>query len=163
MADPRLAEVLRILHAHGVEFIVVGGMAAVIGGAPVVTRDVDVLPARSSANVERLLAALSRLDATFRGDDRGLRPTAAHLAGPGHLRLQTRYGPLDVLGTIEDDTTYEDVFDQSYAVDLGGFEVRALSLERLLVVKRKLGRPKDLLMALQIEATLEEMRTKRQS
>ncbi len=43
------------------------------------------------------------------------------------------------------------MFDQSYAVDLGGFEVRALSLERLLVVKRKLGRPKDLLMALQIE------------
>ncbi len=46
--------------------------------------------------------------------------------------------------------------EQSYQVDLGGFAVRALSLERLLVVKRKLGRPKDLLMALQIEATLDE-------
>jgi hypothetical protein len=34
----------------------------------------------------------------------------------------------------------------------------AASLERLLVVKRKLGRPKDLLMALQIEATLDEQK-----
>jgi hypothetical protein len=48
----------------------------------------------------------------------------------------------------------------SYRVDLGGFEVRVLSLERLLLVKRRLGRPKDKLMALQIEATLDEQRGK---
>lgn len=160
MADPKLLEILRILDAHGVDFIVVGGMAAVIGGAPVVTRDVDVLPARSSANIEHLLSALSELDAFFRGDSRRLRPNASHLAGPGHLLLETRYGPLDLLGTIEDDTTYEDVLEESYQVDLGGFEVRTLSLERLLVVKRRLGRAKDKLMALQIEATLEERRKK---
>ena len=143
------------------EFIVVGGMAAVIGGAPVVTRDVDVLPARSTANLQRLLSALSELDATFRGDERRLRPNASHLEGPGHLLLDTRHGPLDLLGTIEEDTTYEAVFDESYLVDLDGFHVRTLSLERLLVVKRKLGRPKDKLMALQIEATLDERRKKR--
>jgi predicted nucleotidyltransferase len=158
MADPRLLEILRILHTHGAEFIVVGGMAAVIGGAPIVTRDVDVLRSRSSANIDRLLAALSELDAVFRDDERRLRPNASHLAGPGHLLLQTLHGPLDILGTIEDDTTYEDVLRESYRVELGGFEVRTLSLERLLVVKRKLGRPKDVLMALQIEATLDELR-----
>lgn len=160
VADAKLVDILRILHAHAVEFIVVGGMAAVIGGAPIVTRDVDVLRARSIANVDRLLAALSELDAIFRGDDRRLRPNASHLAGPGHLLLQTRHGALDLLGTIEDNTAYDDVFDESYTVDLGGFDVRALSLERLLVVKRKLGRPKDLLMALQIEATLDELKKK---
>jgi hypothetical protein len=106
MAEPKLVEILRILSAHRVDFIVVGGMAAVIGGVPVVTRDIDVLPARSSANVEHLLAALSELEALFRGDARRLRPNASHLAGPGHLLLETRYGPLDLLGTIEDDTTY---------------------------------------------------------
>jgi predicted nucleotidyltransferase len=156
MADPKLIEILRILTAHHVEFIVVGGMAAVIGGAPVVTRDVDVLPLRSSANVGHLLAALAELDALFRGDARRLRPNASHLVGPGHLLLETRHGPLDLLGTIEDETTYDDVLDESYRVDLGGFEVSVLSLERLLVVKRKLTRPKDQLMALQIEATLDE-------
>lgn len=109
MAEPRLIEILRTLRAHDVELIVVGGMAAVIGGAPVVTRDVDVLRRRSPENVQRCLAALTELDAVFRGDSRRLRPQASHLEGPGHLLLETRYGVLDVLGTIEDATTYEDV------------------------------------------------------
>lgn len=158
MADTKLIEILRTLRAHDVDLIVVGGMAAVIGGAPVVTRDVDVLRARSPENVSRMLAALTELDAVFRGDARRLRPNASHLEGPGHLLLETRFGVLDVLGTIEDDTVYEDVVPNSALVDLGGFEVRVLSLERLLDVKRKLGRPKDKLMVMQIEATLDEIR-----
>lgn len=158
MVEPRLIEVLRTLRAHQVELIVVGGMAAVIGGAPVVTRDVDVLRRRSPENVQRCLAALTELDAVFRGDSRRLRPQASHLDGAGPLLLETRYGVLDVLGTIEDATTYEDVLADTDGVDLGGFEVRVLTLERLLEVKKKLGRPKDKLMALQIEATLDERR-----
>lgn len=158
MVEPRLIEVLRTLRSHDVELIVVGGMAAVIGGAPVVTRDVDVLRRRSPENVQRCLAALTELDAVFRGDSRRLRPQVSHLEGPGHLLLETRYGVLDVLGTIEDSTTYDDVLADTDRIDLGGFEVSVLTLERLLEVKKKLGRPKDKLMALQIEATLDERR-----
>ncbi len=55
-------------------------------------------------------------------------------------------------------TTYEDLLPDSDLVDRGGFEVRVLSLARLLEVKRKLARPKDQLMVLQIEATLDEQR-----
>jgi hypothetical protein len=47
MADARLIDILRVLRAHEVDFIVVGGMAAVIGGAPIVTQDVDVLRANT--------------------------------------------------------------------------------------------------------------------
>jgi hypothetical protein len=161
MVEPKLIEILRTLHAHEVDFVVVGGMAAVIGGAPVVTRDVDVLRARSPENIQSWLAALSDLDAIFRGDSRRLRPNASHLEGPGHLLLETRYGVLDVLGTIEDSTTYDDVVPATELVDLGGFSVRVLTLERLLEVKKKLSRPKDQLMALQIEATLDERRKSR--
>lgn len=156
MFEPRLLEILRALRRHQVDLIVVGGMAAVIGGVPVVTRDIDVLRARSPENVQRLLAALADLDAVFRGDSRRLRPNASHLEGPGHLLLETRHGVLDVLGTIEDSTTYDDVLADTTLVELGGFEVRVLSLERLLEVKKKLGRPKDKLMAMQIEATIDE-------
>ncbi len=158
MVEPRLVEILRTLRRHEVDFIVVGGMAAVIGGAPVVTRDVDVLRALSAANVARLLLALAELDAVFRTDTRRLRPNESHLSGAGHLLLDTRYGVLDLLGEIEDHTRYEHVLSDSTWVDLGGFEVRVLSLERLLEVKRRLNRPKDKLMALQIEAVLDERR-----
>lgn len=161
MFEPRLLEILRTLRQHGVDLVVVGGMAAVIGGVPVVTRDVDVLRSRSKENVQRMLVALNELDAVFRGDSRYLRPNASHLEGPGHLLLATRHGVLDLLGTIEEATTYDDVLVDSTPVDLGGFEVRVLSLERLLEVKKKLGRPKDKLMVMQIEATIDERRKQR--
>ena len=162
MADARLVELLRVLRAHEVDFIVVGGMAAVIGGAPIVTQDVDVLRANTPENVERLLAALEELDAVLRGDNRRLRPKASHLTGPGHLLLATKLGVLDVLGSVEDATRYEELLADSSWVDLDGFSVRVLSLPRPLEIKRKLKRPKDQLMALQIEAVIDEQRRERE-
>ena len=156
MVEPKLLEILRTLDAHRVPFVIVGGMAAVIGGAPVVTRDIDVLRSNAAADIASWLAAFEELEAVFRGDARRLRPNASHLSGPGHLLLDTRFGTLDVLGTIEESTTMVDVLPDTTWVDLDDFRVRVLSLERLLVVKRKLSRPKDQLMALQIEAVLEE-------
>ncbi len=162
MSEPSLVAILRLLREREVDFIVVGGMAAVIGGAPVVTRDVDILRPRSPENTPKLKAALQELDAVFRGDPRRIAPNESHLVGPGHLLLETRLGVLDVLGSIEEDTRYEDVLADSSWVDLGGFEVRVLSLERLVEVKRKLTRPKDRLMLLQLEAVLDERRAKKQ-
>jgi hypothetical protein len=100
--------------------------------------------------------ALDVLGAIARGDPRRLRPTRSHLAGAGHILPRTNAGMLDVLGTIEEATTFEDLVPFAELTDLGGFDVRVLSLPRLLEVKRKLDRPKDRLMALQIEATLAE-------
>ena len=147
-----------MLDAHGVEFIVVGGMAAVIGGAPVVTQDVDVLRSVRPDQVDATLAALAALDATFRTDERRLRPNASHLAGHGHLLLRTRFGVLDLLGSVEQSTRYEDLLADTYVVDLGGFRVRVVALARLLEIKRKLARPKDQLQAMQIAAVLDELR-----
>jgi hypothetical protein len=77
MVAPRLIEILRTLHTHEVEFIVVGGMAAVIGGAPVVTRDVGVLRSRSPRNVERWPATDEQHVEWMRGV--GDRPVTARL------------------------------------------------------------------------------------
>lgn len=158
MAESNLIGILRVLDTHGVEFIVVGGMAAVIGGAPIVTHDIDVLRRRSTENVSALLAALNELDAVYRGDKRGLRPDASHLAGTGHLLLETSLGQLDLLGALDAQTTYDEVLPDTYEITIEAMVVRVVTLERLLVIKRALGRPKDHLMALQIEATLEEQR-----
>lgn len=57
------------LVAGGVEFIVVGGIAAVLHSAPSSTRDLDIVHARDAENVERLMAVLDQLDARVR--DRG--------------------------------------------------------------------------------------------
>ena len=93
--------ILRTLSEYKVEFIVVGGVSAVLHGAPVSTFDLDIVHAREPKNLERLLAALSAMDAHYRMQSEQRRqPDASHLFSPGHQLLMTRHGPLDVLGSI---------------------------------------------------------------
>jgi len=154
----RYRETLGALVAHGVDFVVVGAVSAVLQGAPVVTFDVDVVHRRTPDNVRRLLAALRDIDARYRGDPRRLVPTEAHLMGPGHQLLDTRLGDLDVLGTIEEQTTYEDLIADTIEMDLGGVVVRVLELSRLIRAKEAAARPKDFAALPVLRATLEEVR-----
>ena len=87
----------------GVAFIIVGGAACVIQGAPITTNDLDIVHSRTPENIERLLDLLLQLDATMRHDfaNRGLRPTAELLAGKGHLNLSTSLGPIDPLCELD--------------------------------------------------------------
>jgi len=153
-----LADILRTLLHHRVDFVVVGGMAAVLQGAPVHTFDIDIVYSRAEDNVARLLAALRDLDAVFRTDPRKLVPNESHLRSTGHKLLSTRHGVLDVLGTIEENTSYEDLLQDALWLEVAGAPIRVLSLERLIQVKEKLTRPKDRAMLLVLKATLEEKR-----
>ncbi len=153
---PELRRILEVLASHEVDFIVVGGLAAVLQGAPTTTYDVDIVYSLAKPNQEKLLRALEELDATFRGDPRRLRPNLSHLDSKGHKLLTTRLGDLDCLGTIETDTTYEDLLEHVDWIEIDSRATRVLTLERLIEVKRKLKRPKDQLMLLQLEATLDE-------
>ncbi|MET0794465.1 MAG: hypothetical protein ABW061_23285, partial [Polyangiaceae bacterium] len=96
-----IADIIKTLIAHDVEFIVVGGMAAVLQGAPVHTIDLDIVYALSEPNIEHLQSALTELGAVFRDDPRRIAPNRSHLQSRGHKLLQTTGGPLDVLATIE--------------------------------------------------------------
>lgn len=49
--------ILKVLTKHEVDFIVVGGVSAVLQGAPINTFDVDVVHSRKAANVRKLLSA----------------------------------------------------------------------------------------------------------
>src|SRR5690349_11794153 len=126
MHQSRPSAVLRAMHAGGVDFILVGGLAAVLNGAPVNTMDVDIVHSRDPANIARLLPVLESLDAVFRiQPERRLRPDAGHLAGTGHLNLITRHGPLDLLGTISRDLSYADLLPHSTEMDIGeGVRIR---------------------------------------
>jgi predicted nucleotidyltransferase len=152
----RQAELLRVLLDHHVRFIVVGGAAAVLQGVPINTLDVDVVYDRADDNVAALMTALSELDAVFRTDARRLRPNESHLRSSGHKLLLTRFGILDLLATIEDDTEYAALLPHAETIRVGDLSVLVLSLARLIEVKRKLTRPKDKLMLLHLEATLDE-------
>src|SRR5262245_57544722 len=138
MPSARFVEILRLLVANEVDFIVVGMTAGVLQGAPVTTLDLDVVHCRRPENVARLLRVLTEIDATYRHDARKLRPRESHLAGPGHQLLTTTHGDFDCLGTIGDGVGYEDLLEHTVGMSLSGGEaIRVLGLPALIESKER--------------------------
>jgi hypothetical protein len=151
------------LAGAGVEFIIVGGAAALLHGAPITTQDLDIVHKRSPENVARLLGVLLRLDAIMRYDlaNRGLRPTAELLAGRGQINLSTTLGPIDPLCELGEGQGYEELLPHSVLMTEGDLSLRVLDLRTLIEVKAKTGRAKDRAVLPVLIATLEE-RSKKQ-
>ena len=125
-------------------------------GTPVSTFDLDVVYERGSTNIERLLRARDELQAVVRDDLRNLRLNKSHLETAGHKLLETNQGPLDLLGSIEDTTSFDELIPDSDWLELGATRARVVSLERLIQIKQRLGRPKDQAMLPLLIATLDE-------
>ena len=164
MPETKLLSTLRSLSEGGVHFILVGGLAAVVQGAPIQTYDVDLVYSRDLPNRERLLKVLQSLDAFFRiQPERRLRPADSHLAGGGHLNLITRYGPLDLLGTIGQDLGFENLLTHSAEMKLSeDIVIRVLDLETIIALKEELAGEKDIAMLPLLRRTLNEIRKKQQ-
>lgn len=152
-----LEALLEALNAAEIEFIVVGGAAAVLQGAPIATQDLDIVHRRSPENIARLVTLLDELDAVYRPmlPGRQLRPTAEHLAGNGHVNLTTSLGPLDHL-CLMDGRSYEDLLVHTDEVSDGTLRLHVLDLPTLIEVKSQTGRAKDRLVLPILIALLEE-------
>src|ERR1043166_8218116 len=111
MAESQFRKALRILTSHQIDFIIVGGVAAVLRGAVYTTRDLDVVHSRDPENVKRILGALQELDARYyyRPD---LRPKESHLASPGQQLLATNVCRIDFLGQIGSGRDYAGLLSQ---------------------------------------------------
>ena len=71
----------------------------------------------------------------------------------------TRYGPLDLLGTIGSNLAYEDLVPRSVELDVAeGLRIRVLDLETLIAIKEEVGGEKDLAVLPVLRRTLEEKR-----
>jgi hypothetical protein len=158
MPDSDFFAALRALREAGVEFAVVGGLAAVLNGAPVNTFDLDIVPARDEENVARLLRVLEGMNAVYRMQpERRLKPGARHLSSPGHHNLMTDCGPLDVLGTIGRGMAFEDLAPHTIEMEIGGgVSVRVLDLETIVALKEELAGEKDRAVLPVLRRTLQE-------
>jgi hypothetical protein len=144
VTPPRFKDALEILAKHHVDLVVVGGVAAVLNGAPIATFDLDVVHSRSQDNLDRLAAALKDLEARYRDlGGRDLRPDTGGLAGDGHHLLLTRCGPVDVLGQIGNGRRYEDLLPDAVTINVGNAIIPVLGLPALIRTKEEAGRDKD--------------------
>ncbi|MBL9045547.1 MAG: hypothetical protein JNM83_28320 [Myxococcales bacterium] len=151
-------ELLARLAAAKVEFVVVGGVAAILNDVVYRTDDIDVVHRRTPENIERLMGVLDSLDAHFRNDlmRRKLRPRPSDLAGHGHLLLRTTLGKLDVLCEISGQRGYEELAPHAREIVERDLRVLALDLPMLIQVKTEAGRDKDFQAIPLLLATLEE-------
>jgi hypothetical protein len=154
--DPDL--ILRTLDAHGVDFLIIGGLAGNIRGTADVTNDLDVCYAREGANLGKLASALQELGATLRvaGPVDGPLPfqlDAATLRLGDSFTFSTEAGDLDILGSPSGTAGYEDLIQGASRFDLGdGLQVDVAGLDDLIRMKRAAQRPKDLLHVEHLEA-----------
>jgi hypothetical protein len=150
--------ILRTLVEHKVDFLIVGGVGAVLQGAPIMTFDLDVVHSTEEANVVRLLVALESLDAFYRTQpERKIKPDASHLGSSGHQLLMTRYGPLDLLGAIGRGHTYRDLADRAVRLQIANdLTVPVLELASLIAIKEETAGEKDQAVLPVLRRTLRE-------
>jgi len=152
-----LSKILETLAACNVAFILVGGLAAVAQGAPVTTFDVDIVPRQTDANLGRLMDCLKSLQAVHRRPDDTVLPARLHdLTGRGHNLYTTRFGPLDVLGRIEQGLGYDDLVEKTITVSFRSHQIKVLSLQAIIELKRDSSSPEDRRRLPVLEQTLEQ-------
>lgn len=157
--DPE--RLLRALVDHGVEFCVIGAVAAWLQGSPTVTLDLDVMPRRELDNAERLAAALNALGVRLAGSDAPVELEGADFLGWQTQRFETDAGPLDVVPLAAAIGGFEDVATIELA--LGDLSVRVITIDEVIASKEELGRAKDTAALPALYATREALRRRRES
>ena len=155
----QLERLLGALQRGGVEFVIIGGVAARAHGSSRLTDDLDVCYARNAANVARLVKALAPLKPYLRGAPPGLpfEWSVATVRAGLNFTLTTSAGALDLLGEVTGGGRYEDLAAHALAIRIFGRDAQLLDLAWLIRVKRAAGRPKDLEVIAELEALREEI------
>jgi hypothetical protein len=139
--------IVRVLRAHRVDFVVIGGYAAILHGAPHVTDDLDVVPDTSADSMGRLSDALHELEARIRTVSE---PTgvpfdhdARSLAEVRVWNLVTKYGNLDLTFEPSGTEGYDDLRRDAVAIEVRDVEIPVASLADVIRSKEAAGRDRD--------------------
>lgn len=140
--------IVAALHEHDVDFVVIGGLAAVAHGSRRMTRDIDIVVRPASANLSRLHDALLALNAgqlLRDGERSAIAEADVAMVGLGTtLHTASPAGRLDIVGAPAGSAPYDDLLRRSVVAHIGGVATRIAGLDDLLAMKRASGRPLDL-------------------
>ena len=145
--DPR--RIVGVLNQHRVEYVLVGGYAAQLYGARRPTYDLDIAPATTLENLNRLAGALSELRAGIRVDEVAeplpFKCTGESLRGMQMLNLRTPAGDLDLTFVPAGfPNGYEGLLPGAHERTIDGIAVTVAGLDDVITSKSAAGRPKDI-------------------
>jgi hypothetical protein len=149
---------LRHLLQARVDFILIGGVAAVVHGSARATFDLDIVYGRSDDNLQRVVASLEGLAPYLRGAPPGLPFSfdVETLKRGLNFTLETSLGDIDLLGEVTGGGRYEHLLPFTETLRLFNFDCRAVTLAKLIELKRAAGRPKDNEILAELEALQQE-------
>jgi len=157
MRATQIEAILIRLSQERIEFVVIGGVAALAHGVARVTFDVDLCYRRTHENVERLCRVLAPLHPMLRGasPDIPFRFDVPTVLAGLNFTLNTDLGDLDLLGEVAGLGEYDAVQTASETLPLYGLPMQVVTIEGLLAAKRAAGREKDQEAIVELEALLE--------
>lgn len=138
------SEIFQALTEEGVEYVLIGGLAAIVQGASLVTLDTDICFRQNLPNCERPVLALARLDAeTYPTRPTHIPITPELLQTHKLVHLKTKLGRLDLIAIVPGLGTFEDLASGATTIELGDLTIPVLTLDQLIQAKSALSQPKD--------------------
>ena len=161
MFDP--VRICAALVEEKVEFVVLGGFAAIIRGSSLPTQDIDVIPSRERSNLDRLGRALTQMNAKIRisGEPVPTKIDGGFLANMPHmLNLVTDFGEMGLTFTPAGRAgDFEGWRRGATAEEIEqGLVVLVASLDDIIDSKRAANRPKDQMALPYLESLRDEIR-----
>lgn len=143
-----------------IDFVIVGGFAAMLHGSSLLTRDLDVCTVLTRENVGKLREIFRDVRPVHRlsGQNLSFLDNPAPDVEVRNLYLGTDLGPVDLLSSILGVGDFESVRANAVEVDLFGRRCRVMSLDNLIRAKEALGRDKDVQAVLQLRAIREKLK-----
>lgn len=143
----------------GVDFIVVGGLAATVRGSERVTKDIDIVYHTEAQNLRKLCAVINayepRILVLGKPEGEPVKLTPERLKRHPLLQLSTKLGHVDLLSNIAGFKSYSAIKKASEPVTIDGRSIPMLTRDGVIKAKRALKRPKDIDDIKQLEAIAE--------
>lgn len=148
---------LKRLVDNRVQFVIVGGFAAVLHGSSVMTEDLDLCVLFEKENISRLLNALKDVHPQHRlvGETRPVRESAEKITYYKNLYLKTDLGYIDVLSELPGIGEYEELAAHAIVISLFDMNCRVLDIDTLMKAKKQMKRSKDKETVVQLKAIKE--------
>lgn len=149
-------QLIPLLAAAEIEFIIIGGVAANVHGSARLTKDLDIVYRRTDENISRIVQAFAPINPYLRGAPPGLpfRFDKGTMKRGLNFTLTTSLGDIDLLGEIAGGGSYENLAANAVTIELFGVKCLCLNLEQLIASKRAAGRPKDIESIAELELLL---------
>ncbi len=135
---PDFKEFLKLLNAHQVEYLLIGGYAVAYHGYPRATADMDIWIATHAQNTRKIVAALKEFGF-------GLPELSTELFQKEGQIIRMGVPPVRIeIATTISGVGFEECFAARVVDELDGVEVNIIDLAHLKINKKAAGRHKDL-------------------